>query len=116
MEHQRFRKGGENMKMLDETIVILEDLGKYFEKKAAPRIQFRRTRQALVVASECAKMQIPKKPINKTKPDDYASLAYENCNIVVCPTCNGRLKLKSKGNYCDKCGQSLDWSDKESEE
>ena len=60
------------MKMLDETIVILEDLGKYFEKKAAPRIQFSRTRQALVVASECVKMQIPKKPINKTKPDDLS--------------------------------------------
>ena len=52
MEHQRFRKGGENMKMLDETIVILEDLGKYFEKKAATRIQCRRTRHALVVATE----------------------------------------------------------------
>lgn len=53
--------------------------------------------------------QIPRKPIDKTKPDDTASLAYENCNIVVCPTCGGRLKLKSKGKYCDKCGQKLDW-------
>ena len=52
---------------------------------------------------------IPKKPIDKTKPDDTASRAYENCNIIVCPTCSGRLKLKSKGNYCDKCGQKLDW-------
>lgn len=53
--------------------------------------------------------QIPRKPIDKTKPDDTASLAYENCNIVVCPTCGRRLKLKSKGKYCDKCGQKLDW-------
>lgn len=52
---------------------------------------------------------IPKKPIDKTKPDDTASRAYENCNIIVCPTCGGRLKLKSKGKYCDKCGQRLDW-------
>lgn len=27
--------------------------------------------------------QIPRKPIDKTKPDDTASLAYENCNIIV---------------------------------
>lgn len=53
--------------------------------------------------------QIPRKPIDKTKPDDTASRAYENCNIIICPTCSGRLKLKSKGNYCDKCGQRLDW-------
>lgn len=57
--------------------------------------------------------QIPRKPIDKTKPDDTASLAYENCNIVVCPTCGGRLKLKSKGKYCDKCGQKLDWGGSE---
>lgn len=63
------------------------------------------TRQEAIKALE---KQIPKKPIDKTKPDDTASLAYENCNIIVCPTCGGRLKLKSKGKYCDKCGQKLD--------
>lgn len=54
---------------------------------------------------------IPRKPIDKTKPDDTASEAYENCHIIVCPTCGGRLKLKSKGNYCDKCGQKLEWGE-----
>ncbi len=67
--------------------------------------------EEIEIAIQELEKQIPMKPINKTKPDDYASLAYENCNIVVCPTCNRRLKLKSKGNYCDKCGQKLDWSD-----
>ena len=60
-------------------------------------------------AIKALEKQIQMKPINKTKPDDSASLAYENCNIIVCPTCGGRLKLKSKGKYCDKCGQKLDW-------
>lgn len=55
--------------------------------------------------------QIPKKPINKTALDNTIALRYENCNIVVCPNCQGRLKLKSKGKYCDKCGQRLDWSE-----
>lgn len=61
-------------------------------------------------AIKALEKQIPMKPIDKTKPDDTASLAYENCNIIVCPACGRRLKLKSKGKYCDKCGQKLDWS------
>lgn len=61
------------------------------------------------VKDESQEKQIPKAPINKTKPDDIASRAYENCNIIVCPTCGGRLKVKSKGRYCDKCGQKLKW-------
>lgn len=65
-----------------------------------------KTKQKAIKALE---KQIPRKPIDKTKLDDTASRAYENCNIIVCPTCGGRLKLKSKGNYCDKCGQKLDW-------
>lgn len=67
------------------------------------------TYEVRMEAIKALKKQIPRKPINKTKPDNIASLAYENCNIIVCPTCGGRLKLKSKGKYCDKCGQKLDW-------
>lgn len=63
-------------------------------------------------AIKALQKQIPRKTIDKTKSDDTASLAYENCNIIVCPTCGGRLKLKSKGKYCDKCGQKLDWGEK----
>ena len=69
--------------------------------------------KSIEIAIQALEKRIPKKPINKTRPDDYASLAYENCNIVVCPDCGRRLKLKSKGKYCDKCGQKLDWSGKE---
>lgn len=68
---------------------------------------------ALEVAVDALKKQAAKAPINKTRPDDTASCAYENCNIIVCPTCGGRLKLKSKGQYCDKCGQKLDWGGNE---
>lgn len=68
--------------------------------------------KSIEIAIQALEKRIPKQPINKTRPDDYASLAYENCNIVVCPACSGRLKLKSKGKYCDKCGQKLDWGDK----
>ena len=63
------------------------------------------------IAVQAIEKQIPKKPINKTKCDNSTAKRYKNCNIVVCPLCNGRLKLKSKGKHCDKCGQALDWSD-----
>lgn len=62
------------------------------------------------LATKALEKQIPKKPINKTKCDNTTAKLYKNCNIVVCPLCNGRLKLKSKGKHCDKCGQALDWS------
>lgn len=65
--------------------------------------------KAFDVAIQALEKQMPKKPIDKTKPDDGASLSHINCHIIVCPSCNGRLKLKSKGRYCDKCGQRLDW-------
>lgn len=61
------------------------------------------------IAIQALEKQIPKIPIDKTKPDDGASSSHINRHIIVCPSCNGRLKLKSKGRYCDKCGQKLDW-------
>ena len=59
---------------------------------------------------ELVKRATPKKPINKTK---NSNIHYENCDIVICPHCGKRLKLKSKGKHCDKCGGALDWSDEE---
>ena len=67
--------------------------------------------EALKMAVNALEKQIPKKPINKTKCDNTTAKLFENCNIVVCPLCNGRLKLKSKGKHCDKCGQVLDWGE-----
>ncbi len=55
--------------------------------------------------------QISRHPVDKTKPDSGYGNYYENARVIVCPNCNGRLKLKSKGKYCDKCGQKLSWED-----
>lgn len=68
---------------------------------------------SLIIAIGELEKQMPKKPIDKTKCDNSTAKRFENCNIVVCPLCNGRLKLKSKGKYCDKCGQALDWSEED---
>lgn len=60
---------------------------------------------AFRMAEEAIDKQIPQRPINLSNaPLD----AY--CAIFRCPRCNGRLKMKSKGAYCDKCGQAIDWS------
>lgn len=62
--------------------------------------------EALKIAVVALDKQIPQRPINLSNaPLD----AY--CAIFRCPRCKGRLKMKSKGAYCDKCGQALDWSD-----
>ena len=62
--------------------------------------------EACIRACEALDKQRPKKPLNLSNaPLD----AY--CAIFRCPRCKGRLKMKSKGAYCDKCGQALDWSD-----
>ena len=93
----------------EESIKILRkriDLIKQDWSDMADLVEYQKALERAVKALE---KQIPRKPIDKTKPDDTASRAYENCNIIVCPTCGRRLKLKSKGNYCDKCGQRLDW-------
>lgn len=59
--------------------------------------------------TEAIKKSIAKEPVNKTKPENCEAKYWGNCSIIVCPNCNKRLKLKSKGKYCDKCGQKLDW-------
>lgn len=62
--------------------------------------------EAFKKAEEALDKQIPQRPINLSNaPLD----AY--CAIFRCPRCKGRLKMKSKGAYCDKCGQAIDWSD-----
>lgn len=60
---------------------------------------------------EAVAKQISRHPVDKTKPDSGYGNYYENARVIVCPNCNGRLKLKSKGKYCDKCGQKLKWED-----
>ena len=100
-----------NMKWAINELGLMEE----FECKVSPlEIKYIKTGQTIYFRGlDDLEKQIPRKPIDKTKPDDTASLAYENCNIIVCPTCGGRLKLKSKGKYCDKCGQKLDWREEE---
>lgn len=51
------------------------------------------------VAINALEKQIPKKP-------DFT----EDKEFALCPCCNGN-GLADKQEYCDNCGQKLDWSD-----
>lgn len=53
------------------------------------------------VAINALEKQIPKKP-------DFT----EDKEFALCPCCNGN-GLADKQEYCDNCGQKLDWSDEE---
>lgn len=60
-------------------------------------------RDAFELADKALEKQIPKKP-------DFT----EDKEFALCPCCNGN-GLADKQEYCDNCGQKLDWSE-ESEE
>ena len=57
-------------------------------------------KEALQISVKALEKQIPRKP--KTN-DNYI--------MYICPCCNNFIKLCR--NYCENCGQKLDWSDEE---
>ena len=61
---------------------------------------------ALWTAVQSLEKQIPKKVI----------LGYDEQDSICCPNCKGELMSMDwydhwKCNYCEVCGQALDWSD-----
>lgn len=62
--------------------------------------------QALYDGAQALEKQIPKKVI----------LGYDEHDSIFCPNCKGELMSMDwydhwKCNYCEVCGQALDWSD-----
>lgn len=56
--------------------------------------------EALEISAKALEKHIPKKP----KTDDRYVM-------YICPWCNDFVKVSH--NYCQNCGQKLDWSDEE---
>ena len=69
-------------------------------------------KEALKVAIQALKKQIPKKPtpIDYEKYMDTVKNALFLKGAYWCPNCNHVVKC---GTYCSDCGQKLDWSDEE---
>lgn len=70
--------------------------------------------KALSMIENAVEKQIPKKPIVKSY-----FCHYVNYQDFLCPYCRNHIILKVDGNfiagkkqqYCDDCGQKLDWSE-----
>ena len=68
--------------------------------------------EALKVAVVALEKQIPKKPIKLKANEDIkigAGTWKAGTTVYKCPRCDSFISRSS--NYCDKCGQALDWSD-----
>ena len=64
--------------------------------------------KVIALACKALEKQIPKRVI----------LEYDEQDSICCPNCKGELMSMDwydhwKCNYCEKCGQALDWSDEE---
>lgn len=64
---------------------------------------YRRKEEALTIAIDMLEKQIEKKPKNKLY------LESDNMYVGQCPNCG--FGMNSEMNYCDLCGQKLDWSE-----
>lgn len=65
--------------------------------------------KAVEMAIEALEKQIPKKPNRHEEEitDDYVSLEYYSC-----PVCKNNELADGYDFYCFRCGQKLDWSEK----
>lgn len=74
------------------------------------------TQEDLQIIKKAIEKQIPKKPIIDNRNTHY--IDYKD---YICPCCKKRIITKIDGdfisgrkqNYCDNCGQALDWSEVE---
>ena len=60
-------------------------------------------------AVEALEKQIPKKPYEETIATEDGYLAKKRSFFYWCPNCF--YHLNENQNYCDDCGQALDWSE-----
>lgn len=66
-------------------------------------------REALELAVKALQIQIPMKPDNIESILDFSGKYYTSKGN--CPVCNSEGLYKSDF-YCNKCGQKLDWGEK----
>lgn len=81
-----------------EAIEKIEHLMKY-------NLYNKKSRDALLLAIESLKKQVPKKPGFDCILEDGLALRY-------CPSC-GISFVQCDSNYCEKCGQKLDCTEEE---
>lgn len=58
--------------------------------------------ESIGIAINALEKQILKKPI---------WFEYKYCRFTKCPTCRQPFGFNSRFDYCDNCGQAIDWSE-----
>ena len=61
--------------------------------------------EAFEMAIEALKKQIPK------KPSLYTTEFPSCCRVTKCSTCGKEFGFNYGFNYCEDCGQAIDWSE-----
>lgn len=70
--------------------------------------------KALKLAVKALEKQIPKKPIvDSANLVDLQDFHCPKCNQKIIARIDGEWIAGKQQNYCDKCGQAIDWSDTE---
>lgn len=67
-----------------------------------------KTEQMIFMENFILKSQAQEIELVELKKRDIAKKVNENTFIPVCPTCGAKSVY---GNFCDSCGQRLDWSE-----
>lgn len=94
-----------------EANALVDDFSFVYKGKSIPKETLIECREVIHNALE---KQIPKKPIVKSYICHYV-----NYQDFLCPYCRNHIISKVDGNfiagkqqqYCDKCGQKIDWSE-----
>lgn len=94
-----------------EANALVDDFSFVYKGKSISKEALIECREVIHKALE---KQIPKKPII-----DNRNFHYVDYKDYLCPCCQKRIISKIDGdfiaggkvNYCDNCGQTLDWSD-----
>lgn len=79
------------------------------------------TKEAAQMAISALEKQVGKKTITERR--DYVVFDDEYCINCYCPVCNRRIVSKDStgffaghtAEYCEKCGQKIDWSEVDDE-
>lgn len=69
-----------------------------------------REMKAVALGIEALEKQIPKKPSTRLTS---GALQYE---VHDCPICGEHFGFRTDVNYCEVCGQKIDWSDEDDRE
>ena len=81
-----------------------EDMARGEDKDDPNDNVFSKDVEAIDAAIPLLEKQIPKNPEEKTEDIDY--------QYGKCPRCGNHIDDENDRNYCQECGQRLDWSEK----